>query len=76
MTQWPVKGDTHPFVRLAQQRLTALGFILNDTGVYDDGVADAVARFQQFYNLPVTGAIDGPTMILLWRLTRRSASPD
>lgn len=70
MTAWPVKGDAHPFVRLAQRRLATLGFPLDETGLFDDATEDTLRRFQTFYQIPESGTFDGPTMIHLWRLTR------
>ena len=63
------KGERHPHLYLIQAMLTVLGeqYASIDsppaTGILDDATADALASFQAFSGLPMTGNLDKQT----WR---------
>lgn len=81
MNHWPQPGTTHPFIGLMQTRLTQAGFPMEITETLDPATTDTLRRFQQWAQRPITGTIDGPTMIALWKTTkapipRKEANPD
>ena len=63
------KGERHPHLYLIQAMLTVLGEQYASigsppaTGILDDATADALASFQAFSGLPMTGNLDKQT----WR---------
>ena len=58
-----------------QMRLTEAGFTVPVTDWLDPATQDALRRFQQWSQLPVTGIIDRDSMVALWKATKRSYSP-
>ena len=65
-------GDVGREVRIVQARLRQVGWYEGDvTGRFDDKTRTAVRKFQKQQELPVTGAVDRPTLRVLVSLTHR-----
>ncbi|GAA3408487.1 peptidoglycan-binding protein [Paenibacillus hodogayensis] len=76
------KGAKGPDVFAVQGMLKSLGYFNGTiTGYYGSETEAAVKRFQQKYNLPVTGAVDNKTLeSILWayasvKIPRQAPSP-
>ena len=67
------KGDTGEEVLLIQARLKELGYLENETGVFDDETEQAVMSFQWINGLLETGMVDGITWTVLFSQSARGA---
>ena len=60
------EGASGDLVTTAQDLLTALGYTVGETGVYDAAMTAAVQSFQQDQGLTVNGTVDRPTWHALY----------
>lgn len=67
MVKWPQRGEHHPFIRLAQRKLTQLGYVTPETGVYDDATTRAIRQLAQTYHLSEEADQIGRVWLVLWR---------
>ncbi len=67
MIKWPEPGDHHPFVRLAQRKLTQLGYHVPESGTYDTLTSHAIHQFAQTYQLSESPDQIGRIWLVLWR---------
>ena len=60
-------GQRNKYVRIVQNRLIELNYLdpAHARGYYGEFTAQAVALFQEAHDLPVTGAIDGRTNVMI-----------
>ncbi|NLD51416.1 MAG: SH3 domain-containing protein [Clostridiales bacterium] len=66
-------GDTGEDVSLLQNRLTALDYVVNENGVFDDTTAAAVRSFQSLNALTVDGKVGSQTAQALMSAGARRA---
>ncbi|MEY3223328.1 MAG: hypothetical protein RLZZ203_2184 [Cyanobacteriota bacterium] len=70
-------GDRGEAVRILQEQLIKAGFIRNPpNGYYGPNTADAVTRFQQQYQMEVTGMAGPTTRAKLYDLVKNSPNSD
>ena len=64
-------GDGGPALEYIQHALISQGYLLqaNDAHLFDEHTLQAVLRFQEANNLPITGTLDDNTLtLLLWSM--------
>jgi hypothetical protein len=62
------KGMKSPEVGMVQRILAEKGYLLEETGTYDERTSEAVRKFQRDFNLVVDGIVGAQTMSLLYQM--------
>ena len=67
MVNWPQRGDSHPFLLLAQRKLRHMGYNVPENGHLDDPTWNAVTAFAENHDLPTDSQHLGYVWLALWK---------